>query len=151
MPEPLNAEEIKEVVLQKLQVVTNNVISKRELKGINELTFNTILPATMEAMVIQLYGWVWAQKPERKEVYNVTFLYPNGWWNHLKCDLVERWPKLLKIIGYGKLKEYPIEVNVDVQIFYPELNHYEAGQHLTMVKLVRSKFHFDNLEIENEE
>ncbi len=139
---------IKETTLQQLRIVCNKVITSKQLEHFcNNLTVNNYIPETIDGMLIQLSGWVWAKKPDRKEVITGIALVPKNGYQHLKGDLFNlfyKWKptywitwKLLNkgIFKHVKLKEIKIKREIELQTFYPTLNILSHEPYLTLVEL----------------
>ncbi len=144
-------DKITEITLQQLRIECTKTISSKELERFcNDLRLNTVMPEMIDGMVIQLSGWVWAKKPDRKEVITGLAMVPRNWFEHLKFDLFSKVPNLDKFLGkvlpnkirwyfICKMKTIEIKREIELQTFYPTLNMLSHKPYITLVELETDK------------
>ncbi len=143
---------ITETTLQQLRIECNKVITSKELEHFcNNLGLNMVMPEMIDGMLIQLSGWVWSKKPDRKEVITGIALVPKNSYQHLKGDLFNllyKWKptywltwKLLNkgIFKHVKCKEIIMKTEIELQTFYPTVNMLSHKPYLTLVELETDK------------
>ena len=96
----------KDVILTKLRVAIVNKVGGY----LNDVNVDIVADAVAEAFKIDVMGFVWGEKVDRK----LVFEYPATWWQMFKQQYFPEW--LLKRVPVKMKRKY-----VDIYALYPDL------------------------------
>lgn len=136
-------ETVKEDRLQKTFIEVNKMFSEYEFDKYmigNEATFNKFVMDNINGMCWNMHSWVWARKPDRKEVIIGSYTHPDGWFQMLKWEVhsklirYKRFEVIAKLIE-PKLKHVVIKREIDLQTFYPTMRILNHEPYLNVVEV----------------
>ena len=120
-----------------MRLTCNQVITTKRFNNLNEASIDIFIPEMMDAFVVQLNGWVWANRKDRKEIITGSIQIPDGWFNHFKLYLYTKGYKFL--YKYIKWKIELVSTEVDVQVFYPTVKILNNDPYLVITEVESNK------------
>lgn len=148
---------VKEDRLQKMFIQVNKMFSEeiyyKFMIG-NEPTFTKFVMDNINGMCWNMHSWVWSKRPDRKEVIIGLAMVPKNWFQHLKFDLFEKYPKVDRFLSkilhpkiryyfIVKMKTIEIKRTIELQTFYPTIKILNHEPYLNVVEVNNASEGFD--------